>query len=228
MSYILIIPGEAPTKKNARKESWVRKDERGNFVPLSFPVSWYSKEYTNWAWKTVQYLRAWRNDKHGWLPGSWLTGQYVCTCWFFRSTPFNVTGATGKGSGQKIDLQNLYDSVLDCFAGNSGLTIPKKLAMDHEDYKIISDDSFAFIKSHGVSHIFYDPTNPRTEVYLSPFHLTMITQGFRFFHPDIEPLSYEDAIKEAYSVKYIEKEKRVKSGDIKLDFDFDKFLKGEE
>lgn len=218
MDYKLIIPGEAPVKKNARKQAFTRKDKAtGVYKSLNFPISYYSKEYNEWAWIAIQYLKAWKKKNIVIT----LEGEYVCTMWFFRSTSFNTSGKKGRGSGQTIDLQNLYDSILDCLAGNSGIAIPKKLNMEHSDYQIITDDSFAFIRSHGASHIFYDPINPRTEVFLTPFRLDMLTKSMEIFHPRLKAATPDEVMKESQSVDYIYKD----SKDLKLDFNLDNFLK---
>ena len=171
-SIFLTVPNQAPVKKNNRKEAYTRKDKKtGVYMPLRFPISYYTPSYNEWAWNAVQYMRSWKEKNP-----TMIQSEIVATMWFFRKTDLS----------QVIDLQNLYDSICDLLAGNSGINLPKSLHMEHSDYQILSDDSFQFLKSHGISHIFQDKLNPRTEVFISDFKLPMINEAFKIFHPDID------------------------------------------
>jgi len=179
-TYKIVLPNEAPIKKNQAKSAWTRKDKNGNIIPLSNKATWYSKSWNTYAKLAVQRLYVWKqvvtkkyidNLPHRKLFP--LTGQYVVSMIFFRTSVL-----------KKIDLENLEGGILDILAGNSGLKIPKKSAITHEDYKIFADDSIEFIKNHGASTCFLNPTNPHTEIFISEFTLDKFREVFKLWHPD--------------------------------------------
>jgi hypothetical protein len=187
-NFKIVIPGEAPVKKNNRKESYTRVDKKtGERVALSFPISWYTPTYNEWAGSMVQRLIKWKRSNPERLNFP-LKGQYVCTMLFFYKTHLYLEHKEqkGKGDGTTLDLSNLYDSILDTLAGNSGLTFPKKANIFHEDYRIIADDSVAYIKNHGASYVFQDYGNPRTEIFISDFKLSHIADIMKLCHPGLE------------------------------------------
>jgi hypothetical protein len=188
VNFKIVIPGEAPVKKNARKEAFTRKDKKtGEFVALKFPISYYTESYREWAGIMVQRLIKWKRSNPERLVFP-LRDQYVCTMLFFYKTNLYLEHkeSKGKGDGTTLDLSNLYDSILDILAGNSGLVFPKRSGITHEDYRIITDDSLAYIKNHGASYVFQDYGNPRTEVFISDFKLSYIADIMKLCHPGLE------------------------------------------
>lgn len=152
----LAIPGVPIVKKNTRKTSSFRKDKQGRLIPLSSPVSYYSKAYNEWAKVAImrcvnlkQFL-----VKEGWeLP---ITDKINLKCLFFFD------------ADRVVDLSNLYEGVQDLLTGHAGVyedKVPKNL------YQIIMDDSVRFIAGHDGSRFYLDYVNPRTEVYIEKFKI---------------------------------------------------------
>ncbi len=179
----IVLPGECPIKKNCMGELWFRKDKAtGLKIPLKQPVKYYSQAYVEWAEGAVQHLFVWKQRQSDFKI---LSGSYFITFLFFRKTSME----------QVIDLSNLYEAPQDVLQGKAGnfLDMVKTIKgirhivkYDHDRYKILAEDSHQYITSHGASHIFYDPLNPRTEIYISEFNLQKLFEVFKLIHPDQE------------------------------------------
>jgi len=149
----ITIPGNAIVKKNSKKTSLYRKDKRtGRIVPLSKPVTYYSKQYNEWSKDAVQAC-AIAKTKHPEIEFP-ITTRIILKCLFF----FN--------KNVRVDLSNLYEGTQDIITGNChSINLPKNI------YQILEDDSVRFILGHDGSRFLLDYKNPRTEVFLIPFVL---------------------------------------------------------
>jgi len=149
----IVIPGNAIVKKNSKKTSLYRKDKRsGRIIPLSKPVTYYSKQYNEWSKGAVQAC-AIAKTKHPEIIFP-ITSRIILKMLFF----FN--------KNMRIDLSNLYEGVQDVITGNChSVSIPNSI------YKILEDDSVRFIMGHDGSRFLLDYKNPHTEIYLYPYIL---------------------------------------------------------
>lgn len=176
----IVLEGEAPVKKNQRKESWTRTDKNtGQRYPLKFKASWYTKVWTNYATEAVQRLYTWKEvvQKQTGVIKFPISGEYVVSMIFFRKKVLET----------KVDLDNLVGGILDILCGNSGLKMDANYwKIDHEDYQILSDDRIEVVKTHGASTCFYAPTNPHTEIFISDFTLEQYSKVFKIYHPQAE------------------------------------------
>jgi len=175
-TFKIVLEDEAPVKKNQRKEAWTRKDKKtGVITPLNFKASWYTKAWNKYAALAIQRLYKWRQivEKIEKIKFP-LKGEYVVSMVFFRSTVLT----------SKLDLDNLEGGILDILAGNSGIDLSAaKWKIDHNDYKILNDDSVTHVKNHGCSICFYAPSNPHTEIFISEFDLAKYGEIFKLWHP---------------------------------------------
>jgi len=137
-NFRIVLPGQAPIKKNSMGEMWFRTDKKTNAkIPLKAPIKYYSKAYTSWAKKNVIVLGNWKqqHEEEFSLP---LSGAYIITFLFFRRT------------NERIDLSNLYEGVQDLLTGHAGNFLDKtttkggvkrKIKFNHDLYKIFDDDN---------------------------------------------------------------------------------------
>ena len=176
----IVLEGEAPVKKNQRKEAWTKKDKKtGVIKALKFKASWYTPIWNDYAALAIQRLYKWKQIvlKQTGVIRFPLRGEFVVSMVFFRRKTLET----------KLDLDNLEGGILDILAGNSGVKLDAaKWKIDHEDYKILHDDSIEFVRSHGASTCFYAPTNPHTEVFISDFTLEKYSEVFKIWHPQAE------------------------------------------
>ena len=175
----IVLEGEAPVKKNQRTSAWTRTDKAtGNIIPLKKKASWYSKAWTTYGTLAIQRLyhirEVIKRTEGNIFP---LRGEYVVSMVFFRKTVLT----------SKLDLDNLVQGIVDILAGNSGINLSAKhWKIDHDDYKILNDDSIMHIKSLGSSTCFYSPSNPHTEIFISDFDLKVYSEVFKLWHPQAE------------------------------------------
>lgn len=196
INFKLIIKGNCIVKKNTTGEQWYYTKKLGGGatqkIPLNAPIKYYKKAYTDWAKEAVQTLIIFKNDLElgkiqpigeiqypDKLP---ITDPVFFTCMFFvdRKT--------------KIDLTNLLEAPQDVLTGNAGNFLDKtrtidkkkhKIKFDHSKYQIIEDDNYKFIPNLGGSRILYDPSNPRTEIFISSFNDKKYGEIFNMIHPGL-------------------------------------------
>ena len=155
MNIKIVFPGHPMVKKNGAKTSMFFKDQKtGRLIQRKSPVHYYTTQYRDWAKIAIQTLAVFKS-KHTDIPFP-LTAKMNLRCLFYL------------GKDIKVDLSALYEGVQDCMAGNAGIEFKNVTA---NMYQIIEDDSARYIGSHDGSRVLLDYTNPRTEVYLTPFKM---------------------------------------------------------
>lgn len=173
----IVIPGDCPVKKNTASHIWYRVNKAtGVKLALDQPIMYYTDFYKNWAKASVKVLidlkRRWSiTDKDNIFNHLPLQGEYFVTFWIFRST--NV----------RADLSNLFEAPQDLLIGRVGNFLPARIK--ETMFQILSDDNSKIIKNHGGSQVFYDPVNPRTEIYITPFDLKKSIDITKIIHKDL-------------------------------------------
>lgn len=172
----IILKGECPIKKNGMGQLWFRKDKYGNKVPMERPIHYYTEKYTKWAKSCADQLIIYKHKliKSGnvnilsQLP---LTGTYAITFLMFMETH------------RRTDLSNLYEAPQDLLTGNIGVKL--KAGITPEMYKLFADDNYKIMCNHGASACFYDPANPRIEIYISKFDYSKVGEMLKLMHPNL-------------------------------------------
>lgn len=177
----LILPGDCIVKKNSSGELWFRTDKKtGRKIPLPQPIHYWSPAYQEWAKKAVSAITVWKTKNPDF---KLLTGRYIVTFFFFR------------GTRGRVDISNLLESPQDVLAGNAGKFLNKVkivngkktvIEYDHNSYKILADDNCDVLVNHGATRVFYSPSNPHTEIFISPFTDDMTGKVFSICHPGME------------------------------------------
>jgi hypothetical protein len=180
-----LLGNVTPKKNNAGKNQWtVKKTDKSTGLSqihaLKAPITFYPKEYVVWAKTAIQKLTLWRFNN----PSFKIINEPVFfTCIFFKRT----TGAA--------DISNLLESVQDVLSGRPGGFLDKtktvkgkkyRVKFNHDTYKIIEDDNYNIIKDLGSSTVFFDPKNPRVEVFITSFSMGIWADAFRMKHPGAE------------------------------------------
>lgn len=179
------ILGDCPIKKNAAKTMWFRTDHLGNRIPMKFPLHIWSDKYKEWASKAVQELALQKLKLADKLDFP-LMGSYFVSYWIFKASTRALAGTKGV-----VDLSNLIEAPQDLLAGNAGNFLDKVITVnkqkqtvkyEHSLYQILIDDNCNVVTSLGTSHVFYDPVNPRTEIFITPYDITTLTEYHYLIH----------------------------------------------
>ncbi len=152
----IILKGECPIKKNAMKKLWFRTDKKGNKIPLKFPIMYYPKEYENWVKDNIARLAVFKTKHYKDIKFP-LSGKHFVSFWWFRKRV------------ARVDFDNLSQAPMDILSGKGGNFLGKDFK--HSWYQIVADDNLDVITCMPTSHLFYDPINPRTEVFIVPFDM---------------------------------------------------------
>lgn len=149
MNIHIIVNGQPIVKKGTAKTAFTQKSKNGQRVMRSTPVHYYTQAYKDWAVKAVQACSDYKNlhtNIH--FP---IDIKMNMKCWFYM------------GTQGIVDLSALYEGIQDVLCGKSGINFPPQV------YQIIADDNIRYIGSHDGSRTCYDPINPRTELWLTPY-----------------------------------------------------------
>lgn len=180
----LTIPKTCAVKKNSMNEAWYRtiRDKKTGLtkqVPLKRPARWYTDAYKTWASGAVQTLTIFKSNlvlRDNKLPDGSILHLPI-------SEPVVITFIFFVDHRRVVDISNLMEAPQDVLAGNSGLKLGKNF--DHTSYQILSDDNSDIIKKVS-GDIFYDKTNPRTEIFISSWSMEKYAQSFKVLHPDLK------------------------------------------
>lgn len=177
-NFRIVLPDEAPVKKNSMGKMHYRIDKNKNKIPLTHPYVYYSKAYITWAKRAVITLVNWKqNNPHKLkLP---LTEPMIITFLFFR-----------KHQG-RVDLSNLYEGSQDLLGGTAGNFLDKirkreKMKFNHSHYQIIADDNTDILVNHGASRIYHVPFKEmcRTEIFFTKYTHDKWEYIFKYLYPD--------------------------------------------
>lgn len=158
----IILKGECPIKKNAMKKLWFRTDKNGNKIPLKFPIMYYPKKYEDWVKENIGLLATFKS-KHTEIKFP-LSDKYFISFWWFRKRV------------ARMDFDNLSQAPMDLLAGDGGNFLDRKVKGKtvkyiHSQYQVLADDNLDIVTCMPTSHLFYDPINPRTEIFITPFDM---------------------------------------------------------
>lgn len=167
-SIIFTIPGECPIKKNAAKHQSFRWDKKRQIkIPLPYNLVYYTDTYKQWVKNAIGTMVAVKNLLLREYPGIKLplSGSYFVAFWIWRSRTDALSNSKGK-----VDLTNLLEAPQDLLSGRAGNFLDTgKRKFDHSLYQIFADDNSNIITCLSTSRVLYDPVNPRTQVFISPF-----------------------------------------------------------
>ena len=165
----VVLEGECPIKKGDMKKKWFRYDKKGNKIPLKFPIMYYSKKYEDWVKQNISHLAVCKT-KHLKDIKFPLSGKHFVSFWWFRKRV------------ARIDFDNLSQAPMDILSGKGGNFLGKDFK--HSWYQIFSDDNLDIITCMPTSHLFYDPVNPRTEIFITPFDMKKFSLMHNYIYAD--------------------------------------------
>ena len=179
----IILKGECPIKKNAMKKLWFRTDKNGNKIPLKFPIMYYPKPYEDWVKENIGLLATFKS-KHTDIKFP-LSGSYFISFWWFRKRV------------ARVDFDNLSQAPMDLLAGDGGNFLDRKVKGQtvkyiHSQYQILADDNLSIVTCMPTSHLFYDPINPRTEIFIVPFDMRKFSLIHNYIFKDEGQYSVEE------------------------------------
>jgi len=162
----IVLSGECPIKKNSMKKLWFRTDKNGNQIPLKFPIMYYPKPYEEWVKENISHLAIFKvKNPDIKFP---LTGKYFISFWWFRKRV------------ARMDFDNLSQAPMDILAGNGGNFLGKDYK--HSWYQILADDNLDIVTCMPTSHLFYDPVNPRTEIFITSFDIEKFSNIHKYIY----------------------------------------------
>jgi len=149
MNIHIIIPQQPIVKKNTSKTAFTQKSKNGTLTMRTKPIHYYTQAYKDWAMNAVKACSDYKNlHTNICFP---IDIKMNLKCWFFMGTQGIVDGSA------------LYEGVQDVLCGKAGINFPPQV------YQIIADDNTRYIGSHDGSRFIYSPTNPHTELWLTPY-----------------------------------------------------------
>lgn len=174
------IPGECPIKKNAAKHQSFRWDKKRQIkIPLPYNLVYYTERYKEWVKNSIGTLMAIKNllkREHPEISLP-LAGSYFVAFWIWRSR----NDVIGESKG-KVDLTNLIEAPQDLLSGRAGNFLDTgKRKFDHSLYQLFDDDNCRIITCLTTSRIFFDPSNPRIQVFISPFNESKFIEAHKIF-----------------------------------------------
>lgn len=150
MDIHIVFPGEPVIKKGSAQTSFTEK-KNGRILMRPTPIHYYTEKYKEWARKAVIACSNFKN-LHTELSFP-IVDKINMRCWFFL------------GSQKVVNLSGLLEVSHCVLCGKADLSYPP------QSYQIIPDDNINVIGSFDGSRTFYDPVNPRTEIWHTPYKL---------------------------------------------------------